>query len=96
MAKNNLSEKEKRGARYYSKLLIYRGRQISLAITVVVFIALFTIVLFQGMINKKSWLIFVVPVTIAGFVFVLIPPTEEWEYKSWQSTAEKQEQIFFR
>ena len=96
MAKNNQEGKERSGAEYYSKLLIYRARQISLAITVSGFIAFFTIMLFQGMINKKSWLVFVVPVSICGFTMVLIPSTEEWEYKHWQSTAEKQEQIFFR
>ena len=96
MAKNKDTVKERNGAEYYSKLLIYRARQISLTITVIGFTAFFTIMLFQGLINKKSWLVFIVPVSLCGFTMVLIPTTEEWEYKHWQSTAEKQEQIFFR
>ena len=96
MAKNKDNLKERSGAEYYSKLIIYRGRQISLAITVAGFIAFFTIMIFQGMISKKSWLVLMIPVAICGITLVLIPSTEEWEYKHWQSTAEKQEQIFFR
>jgi len=79
-----------------SRLLIFRSRQMSLMMMIALATIGFTILIVQGTENKIGWWAIGVPLCMLGGLFVLFPPTEEWEYKAWQGKPRKVEQHFDR
>lgn len=79
-----------------SRLIIFRSRQMSLLMTMVLATAGFTILIVQGMEADIGWWAIGVPLCFLGGLFALFPPTEEWEYKAWQGKSRKVEQHFDR
>ncbi|SMF79299.1 hypothetical protein [Pseudobacteriovorax antillogorgiicola] len=81
-----------RDSQFDTKLLVYRTRQIALALIIVIVTALFTFYIREGIAAGQSWLAIGFPLCIVSLAFILFPSTEEWEYKAWQSKAQKIEQ----
>lgn len=79
-----------------SRLLIYRSRQMSLMMLMGIATTGFTIMIVQGTEANIGWWAIGVPLCLLGGLFILFPPTEEWEYKAWQGKSRKVEQHFDR
>ncbi|MBF0443426.1 MAG: hypothetical protein HQK54_16080 [Oligoflexales bacterium] len=100
MAQNKNKKAVKKGAdfsneRYYSKLKVYRKRQIPLALFVIGNIIAFTLIINNEMTSSRPWYIFAFPLVTFCCCYIVYPPTEEWEYTHWQNTSEKREQLFY-
>ena len=93
-AKRQVGGKAIDNSRYYTRLIIYRGRQFSLAMLVGLFALIFTSMIFSDLLNNKHWLAIATPLVLLGVVFLLFPQTEEWEYKAWQTKVEQIERHF--
>ncbi|MCX6128323.1 MAG: hypothetical protein NTX25_04575 [Proteobacteria bacterium] len=81
---------------YDSRILIYRSRQWSLFLLVVFMTVGAAIWLMQGQEKNLTWWKIGVPLCASCSLFLLYPPTEEWEYKPWQAKTRKIEQHFER
>ena len=90
----NLQQNKKKNKSFYTRLIVYRKRQFSLAMLVLGFIASFTVLIFNDLLQETHWVAMAIPLCISGSVFLLFPPTEQWEYKPWQNSAERVEQHF--
>ena len=85
---------KKKNRKYYTKLIVFRKRQFSLAMLVTAYIAGYTILIFNELLAESHWLAIAIPLCITGVVFLFFPPTEQWEYKPWQNSSERVEQYF--
>jgi hypothetical protein len=79
----------------YSKLIISRQKQVTLVFACLITIVAFTVYIFTNLALKHHWMAFTPPILGFGALFIIYPPTEDWEYKPWQNTSEKREQTFF-
>jgi len=100
MAKSNQSNKKPGqsngtdNSRFYTRLIIFRARQLSLAMMVTVFLVIFTSMIFNDLLNNAHWFAIATPLILLGMVFLLFPGTEEWEYRAWQTRVEQIERHF--
>ena len=46
----------------------------------------------EGMQNEASWVAIGLPLSLLGLLYIIYPPTEEWEYQPWQSQPQQIEQ----
>lgn len=81
-----------RKTQFDSKLLIYRLRQITFGFIIAITIGSFTFYIQDGFVREHSLSVILFPLILISFLFILFPPTEEWEYKPWQSKATRVEQ----
>jgi len=70
---------------FYSKIIIYPHRRNQLYLFLFIAFILFLAVISQKLLAGQNWLILITPVLIIGGLICLIPKTEFWEYKPWQS-----------
>lgn len=75
----------------YSRLIISRSLRVLLVAALIVFFSYAFMVVFHDMHAGKHWLVTAIPVAIGGFVLSLLPVSEHWEYKPWQSKARQYE-----
>ena len=90
MPKNNKSN-----AKFYTKLLIYRTKQLSFLFLLIIAFIFFSVSIFGNMIAEKHWLFVALPISLLGTAFIFVPPTEEWEYIPWQNESERYEYTSF-
>ena len=69
----------------YSKILIYQHKRTQLYTYVFISFCFFLSIVFNHLVANKDWLLMVTPVLVVGAIVCLIPKSEEWEYKAWQS-----------
>jgi hypothetical protein len=81
-----------KNSEFYSKIIVYRSRRMFLGLMVLSMTILFTVILVKNSGNGYAWHVFALPFSALGLCFLLVPMTEEWEYKPWQSKARKIEQ----
>jgi 1,4-dihydroxy-2-naphthoate octaprenyltransferase len=81
---------------YYTRIIINKKNRTGLGIAVFIGIIVMSVLIFNQRMTGSHWLILGVPSLIVAILYILIPPTEEWEYIPWQGQATKQEQTFFR
>ena len=84
-----------RDSQFDTKLLIFRSRQVALAIIMVITIIVFTAFIFKGTNQDLPWYIIGTPLSLLGLAFILFPGTEQWDYRPWQSKPQKVEQQNF-
>ena len=70
---------------FYSKIIIYPYRRHQLYLFLFIAFAFFAVAISQNLLAHQSWMILLTPVLIIGGLICLIPRTEIWEYKPWQS-----------
>jgi hypothetical protein len=56
----------------------------------------FTVLIMGSQEEGLEWYQIGLPLTGLGLLFILVPPTEEWEYRAWQGKPRKVEQNFDR
>ena len=81
-----------RDNQFDTRLLIHRGRQVSVGMIILVTTIAFGIHIREGMTNGFPWFVVGLPLCLLGLLFLLVPPVEEWEYKAWQSLPQRVEQ----
>lgn len=95
MAKENSANKAKLSqSAFYTRLLVSKRRKTTLLTFMAIFFGIFALLLFKAIAANIPWTLTAVPVVIIGSLFIMIPPTEEWEYKAWQNKQQKQERLF--
>ena len=76
---------------FYVKLVIVKHRRHQLALyTLLLFFAILAIVM-RDIHIAKPWLLTALPIFGLGLLTVLIPASEIWEYKPWQTKARQYE-----
>lgn len=80
--------------RFYTQLIVYRNRQWGIAFFVALATVVFGYFIAKDMFGGKSWVAIGTPLSLLGLLFLLIPPTEEWEYRPWQAKAQQYEKHF--
>jgi hypothetical protein len=81
-----------RDPQFDTRLLIYRTRQIFLGIVVCLMTVCFAFFIRAGMEKGSHWIIIGLPLCAFACLLILIPPTEAWEYRPWQSQPKQVEQ----
>jgi len=81
-----------RKTEFDTRLIIYRARQAFILISVIIATVVFTLMLLANDKAKLPWIAVAAPITGIGLLFLLIPKTEEWEYKAWQGKPRRIEQ----
>jgi hypothetical protein len=89
MSKNKTPPKKTTGQTkpddFYSKIIIYPYRRHQLYLFLLIAFAFFAVAISQNLLARQSWMILLTPVLVIGGLICLIPKTEIWEYKPWQS-----------
>lgn len=93
MAKTEKKSKTS-GEPYYTRLITYPKRRAALLLVNLFLALLFTTLLQKEIPAGTPWLALGVPIVLAGSLLIFFPATEEWEYKPWQTTKQKQERMF--
>lgn len=75
-----------------TKLIIYRSRQVFLILSVIAATGIFLLMIQANDRNQFPWFTIAMPIIGVGLLFLLIPNTEEWQYRPWQSKARQVEQ----
>ncbi|NRA64704.1 MAG: hypothetical protein HRU19_09490 [Pseudobacteriovorax sp.] len=83
---------KQRETKFDTRLIIYRARQVILAIIVGINVIAFALFIQQGMANHHHWLVIGAPLGLIGLLYLLYPATEYWEYVHWQSKPRRIEQ----
>lgn len=76
---------------YYTRLLIYRSRQIILGIIILITSFFFALYIVNGLESEQHWIVIGIPLCLVGLGFIFFPATEKWEYKAWQAKPRKVE-----
>lgn len=76
---------------YYTQLRVYPARRKFLALAFSAFYVFCFSLLVTAMVTKAPWMVTAMPVVIAGLIFCLVPATEDWTYKPWQSNTRQYE-----
>lgn len=81
----------KAAGEYYTQLRVFPARRKLLGIASAGFYTFCFSLLVTSMVTKAPWMVTALPVVIAGLAFCLVPPTEDWAYKPWQSNTRQYE-----
>ena len=52
---------------------------------------IFSTMVMNSLVNNGSWTSLVAPIALIGILLALVPPSEQWVYKAWQSRPERYE-----
>jgi len=92
----NSSKEARESDDYYSKLLIWKARRTSLFLGCVALLLVFASMVYAHItLEGEHWILLVPPIAFFGLLLLVLPPTEEWDYQPWQSSAEKSEHYFY-
>ena len=81
-----------RKTNFDSKIIIYRSRQLFLLACGAAANGIFMIMILKNSACEFPWFTLVFTITGIGLLFLVIPPTEEWEYIPWQNKPRRIEQ----
>lgn len=79
----------------YAQILVLRSRRNRIIASFIVMILAFMSLLITHLVSNISWLSVTLPVMIVGLLGLLVPQSEQWEYKPWQDRPERHERISF-
>jgi predicted MFS family arabinose efflux permease len=77
----------------YTKLLVLKSRRHKIALSILLLVACYMLVLTSF--GSLSWPVLAIPVIGMGLLTLLVPQSEQWEYKYWQDRPERHEKISF-
>jgi len=81
-------------SQFYSHLKINKSKRIKLFFTVFLYFFICTSLLFFEILSDGFWMIALLKTTLISIFIVMIPETETWEYRPWQSKPQVYEQHF--
>jgi hypothetical protein len=64
-------------------------------LSLIVLILAYTLLLTSKVAYGLSWPILSIPMVMSGLLTLLVPQSEQWEYKYWQDRPERHEKITF-
>jgi hypothetical protein len=70
---------------FYTRLAVYPYKRRAMITYLVIGFCFFVSLIFKNTLSGNSWLMILGPVVVIGLVITLIPKSEDWEYKAWQS-----------
>lgn len=76
---------------YYSTLIINKTQRIRLYFVLIVLLGFSASYLYNMLMRELPWTSFIIPSSIVLGIILLLPMTEEWEYKPWQSKPQRYE-----
>jgi len=79
---------------FYPKIIVDKAKRWSLISALLISIFVMSAVLFGNQMANYHWTTALGPVLLVGILLCLAPPSEGWEYKPWQATAEQVERHF--
>ncbi len=79
---------------YSMRLIIFKARRLAVISLASSMVVIFSILINYDMSHGVPWLITAVPISLLGMIWLLVPPTEEWEYKPWQSSPQQVERHY--
>ena len=92
--RNYTKQIDKKG--FYARLIVYKARRASLWMYCSMMLFLFGTMLYRHvLLQSEHWTVLVIPIMFFGFLGLLLPPVEEWEYKPWQNKAQQYEHYFY-
>ena len=81
---------------FHTRLRIYKARKASLWMYSGLMLFIFGSMVYRHvLLNSEHWSVLVLPIMFFGFLGLLLPPVEEWEYKPWQNKAQQYEHYFY-
>ncbi len=89
------ADKQHSSTQFYAHLIIYRKVQFGLGLMVILAIGVFSYLIAQDLFLGKTWLTIGTPLFFLGLLFLLYPPTEQWDYRPWQAKAQTYEKHFW-
>ncbi|MBC7659743.1 MAG: hypothetical protein H7249_08545 [Chitinophagaceae bacterium] len=75
-----------------TRLIIYRSRQLTIICVALILTGVFGVMLVKNAEAGFPWYTLIMPISGLGLLTLLVPRTEAWEYKAWQSRARRIEQ----
>ena len=77
----------------YTKLLVLKPRRNKIALSVLSLVVCYMLVLTSF--SSLPWQVLAIPIIGMGILTLLVPQSEQWEYKYWQDRPERHEKISF-
>jgi len=78
-------------AHYYPRLLIIKQTRRNLIYLTMLAFVVVTAILASN--RGVSWQVLVAPICFTGLLLCLLPPSERWEYRPWQTSARQMEEL---
>jgi hypothetical protein len=75
----------------YTRLIVYHQRRSLLTLVSIGFGVFCFALLTTGRRHHQPWLVAALPIAAVGLIIGLVPPTEEWDYKPWQTKPRQYE-----
>lgn len=84
-ATGNTQAKSIASDEFYTKIIVSPYKRRAMMTYVFIGFCLFLSLVFNNLLGGRDWLVILGPVVVIGLIMTLIPKSEEWEYKAWQS-----------
>ena len=85
---NQQSSQEKN---YSMRLVIFKARRAAVMMLFLIALIVFSVIIQHDLTNNVSWVVTAIPITLLGLLWLLVPPTERWDYQPWQSSPQQVE-----
>ncbi len=79
----------------YTKLLVLKSRRHKIILSLILLVIAYVFLLTSRFADEISWAVLSVPMVFMGLLTLLVPQSEQWEYKYWQDRPERHEKITF-
>lgn len=76
---------------YYMRLIVYKARRAALMTLFTIALVVFSVIINHDLTHNISWMVTAIPITLLGLLWLLVPPTERWDYQPWQSSPQQVE-----
>ena len=76
---------------FYVHLQIIKARRGTLMLALAVGFVLLFLIVARDQLANTAWWVTAMPVMLVGLPYLAIAPSEEWEYKPWQTKARQYE-----
>jgi hypothetical protein len=79
----------------YAQILILKSRRNRIMVAFCLMLLTFMSILMTHIFSNLSWMSITLPIIAIGLLGLLVPQSEQWEYKPWQDRPERHEKISF-
>lgn len=75
----------------YVRLLVSKPKRRQLGVALTIAFLVITGLLVRDMHIEKAWWLTGLPIAVIGLIITLVPLSEDWEYRPWQTRARQYE-----